>query len=367
MKSSPRGALRLAGIWVLGWLLATAIVWLVCPYFMDSIAGWEKDETVGLYTRASDQVFRWRSEGWANTDFGKYCIAGVEDITQLDRPVVALWGDSYVEALQVNDEEKMAQQVGQLWQDRHEGQALNGVGIGFSGHGLSDYYFMMPRYESLITPAYHFIILGNINDVLPDGKHFVGQPDYKFKERKFAGNFVKVSELAARLHLHFLYHPAKRLYKAWREGERLRFTLGPVKQTTQTTQAKSPPSDPDATAKENMDAMRFALETLQAQTEHPVVIVYLPRVPFLARGSISYKDQWEELAGQLATVCKETGIGFINLREKFISTYEATGQLPRGFHNGRPSGGHINALGHRLVAEAICEYMEQASDAVHTD
>ena len=88
----------------------------------------------------------------------KHSITSLPDVSQIDRPMVALWGDSYVEALQVADQQKPAQQVTRIWNSQND-MPLVCVGIGSAGRSVADYWWLMPRYEELIVLRAHYILV----------------------------------------------------------------------------------------------------------------------------------------------------------------------------------------------------------------
>jgi hypothetical protein len=64
----------------------------------------------------------------------------VEDIRAIQRPKMILWGDSYVQALQVDDDRKMAQQINRILA-RDGNPPVFAVGEGQAGQSVADYLF----------------------------------------------------------------------------------------------------------------------------------------------------------------------------------------------------------------------------------
>ena len=58
-------------------------------------------------------------------------------------------------------------------------------------------------------------------------------------------------------------------------------------------------------------------------------------------------------------MCEKHGIDVIDTGFRFQKLYETEGQLPYGFANTAPGEGHLNALGHRILAEEIIAYLEE--------
>ena len=48
------------------------------------------------------------------------------------------------------------------------------------------------------------------------------------------------------------------------------------------------------------------------------------------------------------------------MRPAFVEYYEHNKEVPYGFSNTKPGNGHLNKLGHRLIAEALIPYIKEA-------
>ena len=157
-------------------------------FFLASLTSYEFEPKLNKYIHTSNTIHKNRSEGWSTTSVGKYNINAVPDITKIKGPKIALWGDSYVEAWQVNDNEKMPQVITSLLNQQEID--LFCFGIGASGDSVADYYFDMPEYEQLAqTTAAHFIIITNFTDILPDQKS--DKKNGVFKSNPFRLEYIK--------------------------------------------------------------------------------------------------------------------------------------------------------------------------------
>jgi len=47
------------------------------------------------------------------------------------------------------------------------------------------------------------------------------------------------------------------------------------------------------------------------------------------------------------------------MRSVYLDYFHQTGVLPHGFPNTTPGTGHINAIGHRLLAEQLSKTLEE--------
>ncbi len=57
--------------------------------------------------------------------------------------------------------------------------------------------------------------------------------------------------------------------------------------------------------------------------------------------------------------CEKHSIKFINMYDDYVAYYEETHRLPHGFSNTAVGTGHINRYGHRLIAQAVYNAIEE--------
>ena len=62
-------------------------------------------------------------------------------------------------------------------------------------------------------------------------------------------------------------------------------------------------------------------------------------------------------AEQFASCCREAGVGFIDMTDRFLEAYETEHILPHGFANTSVGEGHLNAHGHRMIAEEVYKFI----------
>lgn len=58
-------------------------------------------------------------------------------------------------------------------------------------------------------------------------------------------------------------------------------------------------------------------------------------------------------------VCKVNDIDVIEMQPIFEDNYCRTGKLPYGFANSSPGNGHLNKVGHKIVAETLHDYLKR--------
>lgn len=332
--------------WILGFFLATLIIWSISYLFGDTLLLHTWSPETGSWIRPPGSIHRHRSEGWGTSRFGELDVIGVEEVSKSEAPAIAIWGDSYVEAFQVEQWERMQEVLMGMW--RADGiKSLTAFGIGKSGESVADYFFKIPRYEKQ-CPAIiaHFIVLSSLSDVLPDQSSsenaaFQSKPEYRIIEGNKKPEHMRIKAVLRKCGFDFVWLPTRSLIK----DTKLRFCLGPPKAGLRSTEVSHEPN--------TEKAFSFLLHALRHQSTKPIIFVYCPPLPAITGGEVHFKDHNADAVSVFARECRLNEIGFIDMTHDFCNYYGETGTFPRGFPNSRPSEGHFNGGGHRLIAKAI--------------
>ncbi|QDT55424.1 hypothetical protein Pan44_34670 [Caulifigura coniformis] len=367
LSHSSKTVLRLMVRWIAGGVVATLLMWLVSGAFVDSVTTLAYSPELGRYVHQPGVVRRVRTEGWADSRYGSLDILGTPNAEANRGRCVMVWGDSFVEGSQVDDDAKVANQLMQLLSPLD----LGGIGVGLSGRAAVDIYFDLPKYEKLLEPTAHFVILPSIDDACPDGVAFRSAPKLELVPRPEPTQFLGLREFVANSRAEFLYSAYLNLKAALpAAGVRsLRFSLGPAPVALAAEKSRPKPED-------LVDSWRFLIREFRRQTDRPVTFVYAPNVPLIEAGQLIREHGEEEYVQRFAKVCHEERTAFIDMTPRFLAFYEKTGRFPCGFANSQVSKGHWNSDGHRLVAEAIagdCERLVRLErrqgrrDVVHAD
>ena len=134
--------------------------------------------------------------------------------------------------------------------------------------------------------------------------------------------------------------------------------LSLVKKNLETLRAGGVPDEGSASRWDGYEAeMDAALALIRSEFDGPIAFVYHPSVTLLPDGTMRlfYSDTWEIFCG----LCEQNGIDVIDTGPRFLACYEGEHRLPYGFANTAPGSGHLNAVGHRIVAEEIISYLEE--------
>ena len=103
---------------------------------------------------------------------------------------------------------------------------------------------------------------------------------------------------------------------------------------------------------EDMKArMVFILNRIRAASRK-IVVFYIPEPGIFFRKNINEESQ---TLRALRRASQETGVLFVDLTNTFKEHYMKTFQPLNGFANTLPGTGHLNSLGHRIVAQRLFE------------
>ena len=127
-----------------------------------------------------------------------------------------------------------------------------------------------------------------------------------------------------------------------------------LKKNIQTLRAQAAEEESSYDYETELDA---ALCLIRAEFDGPIAFVYHPSTEIRPDGSLElvYSDTWDIFC----RMCEKNGIDVIDAGPRFARLYETERQLPYGFANTTPGSGHLNALGHRILAEEIISYLEE--------
>lgn len=104
-------------------------------------------------------------------------------------------------------------------------------------------------------------------------------------------------------------------------------------------------------------AFQKALALIRSETDKPIVLLYHPETKLMPDGTLAAPEDifWNALSSLSA----QNGIDVIDCTDAFIDNYLETRTVPYGFANTTMSAGHMNKVGHRIMAEKMIEYIEE--------
>jgi len=338
--------------WGLGILGSWAVVWLAGPWVLDSILLRVPDLALGIATLQPDNVVRWRSEGWGKTSIGPHGLPGWQPRQTAQR--VILWGDSQVEGLCVDDPHKISNQVIAI-ADHPSLQPLDCLSLGRSGADAREWRALMEAADALWQPALHVWVVTELSDLTVLAPAIGDQVQQRHVEP--SPDWIK---LAALLRAEAMFTAAKRVLRDPDSGglRRLDFCLGPRTPRQQGESAGQADAwSGGERGAELAETIVAAISELATRFPKRLMIVYAPGTPTLARPlATSHPD--DALFDQVHHKLQTAGIEVVDLRSEFIELWQTQRRLPRGFHNGLPGSGHLNADGNRIIAQAIVSIVQ---------
>lgn len=356
----------LLGRWAVGILGSWLLVWLAGPLVLNTILVRVSDPDLEVNTLRPGDLIRWRSEGWGNTRTGPHGLPGWSPRPAAHR--VILWGDSQVEGHCVNDPEKISNQVIAL-ADAQTGLSLDCLPLGRSGADARDWRDLAPEADALWEPRLHLWVVTDLSDLMALAPQQGLAPYHRWTME--SPRWVK---LAAALRAEALFAAGKRLFRDPSTGglRQLQFGIGPrsgppegVKQPWEpppgSQQAAGQPQDrngvsPSPLALAQLVAGEVAL--VADQLDGRLAILYAPAVPTLARPlATAHRD--DAMFALLRDALRDQAIEVVDVRDDFIALWHSQRRLPRGFHNGQPGYGHLNAEGNRVVAKHVVSLIQE--------
>lgn len=102
-------------------------------------------------------------------------------------------------------------------------------------------------------------------------------------------------------------------------------------------------------------ALTDAFTMLRAEADArgvEIIIYYHPHLTLNFDGTVTPQTQPQCLEA-FARACAAADVTFIDMTDTFLDAYDEDFTLPHGFSNTPAGTGHLNAAGHRMVAEAL--------------
>lgn len=107
----------------------------------------------------------------------------------------------------------------------------------------------------------------------------------------------------------------------------------------------------DVDIKDYSKKMNRALALIRSEWKKPLIIMYHPTVSVNPDGTMT--AQKEKTDDAFKKLCADNGIDFVNTGSVFEKAYRENYTVPYGFSDTSMGAGHLNADGHRLVADAL--------------
>lgn len=315
---------------VLAGILAIAILCIVfAPYVFTPV---HKSNPSGNtdYIWPSGGVWYKMTEGISH---GKFDANGYNNPSVVEDPDILLLGSSHMEALDVNQNQSTAYVLDQLLP---ESSVYN---LGISGHHFLKICKYLPATLALYPNEPEFIIIETY-DI-----HF-SQEDI---DTLLQGTIEYTPSFDSGVISALQRFPFLRLMYLQSEG--LLNLMLPESET-------AAPEQSSIVTEAAYEALFSYIRQVTANYNSKIIIVYHPNGQLQSDGSVSFQapDQCKEL---FAKKCNESGICFVDMAPAFAELYSQSHKLPHGFITGQIGYGHLNADGHRCVAEELANAIQR--------
>lgn len=248
-------------------------------------------------------------------------------------------GDSFTESLHVPQNKSFPDLLGQKLNEKNKRFLFNTINAGMSGYSPALYIHLSKFYNSVLKPDY---VVVQIND-----KDF--SADLLNKQQKFYVIKNKNSYETVVNKTNYSPNTLKELLsrvsfvRVAREKYEKLFTAKP--------EIKNKKDDKKDVI--NYDAIYWSLKELKAKYKN-VIILYIPEINYYEKETAP--SIYETTIKQYA---KRNKIDLIDMRQDYVDYYKLYKQPCNGFYNTKPGEGHINEIGHELIANRLFEYFNK--------
>ncbi|MBQ3075704.1 MAG: SGNH/GDSL hydrolase family protein [Clostridia bacterium] len=260
-----------------------------------------------------------------------------------EEPMLAIIGSSQTEALQVPQGKTYASQLQKLFaEDSDPGNDIACMNFGISAHFFN---------VSASNFEYFANSFSNVQNVVIEAGNLEFTPEEL--EKTLAGEYH--SDKTSRGFLGTLSQKipyARLMYKQLLDSQ---------KGGGEATAAPAEPVEKDYEAYEaGMDAILKKLSGIAEEKGFTLSILY--------HNGIAVENKTATCPDDPKTVeifkkcCEKYNIGFLDVTDRFIDHFNHTYQLPYGFSNTTMGSGHLNKVGHELIADELYKHFTEKTE-----
>ncbi len=271
--------------------------------------------------------------GYGKTDGLGYNNAYFDN---LKKPDVVFIGSSHTEALQVPQNANFVYLLNRKFgEDQDPDNDLKCLNLGISGHSFE-----------ICASNFEYVI-----EEFPDAKYVVIETsNVAFSESQLdsllVGEFYTPMEERS-----FLYKAAQRVPYARLLVKKIR-DLRAVRPAASDSGAESDKQEDLGLYREKMGAVLKKLSVAASEKRIGLIILLHEEIGISENGeAITIKDQ--EYKTVFKDCCAQYGIEVVDVTVDFMEHYEKNSELPYGFSNSTPGSGHLNKVGHQVIADAF--------------
>lgn len=325
--------------------LLAVITWnFILSVLLYKTPGTIRDNTLGKIYKPGILVNS--DEGFSRTKINSLGMRNIEVASKgPNEKRILILGDSYTEGIHVSDDNLYTVK---LEKDliKELNKTISVVNSGRSGASPANYIYLSEFYNSKISSDYTVIQTSDSDwsiDIFNKEQNFyVNEENGRFKV--VFNNYLSSSPLLKKV-------PELSFILKFNELPILSYANVKIKQL------KQPQSSAEnGESFKDLDAKR--LERISDWTIKELKNRY-PNIVFLYMPTIDYNKPSEDytpIEKLIKAKCDEYGIDFIDVRKEFLNYYTQNKQPAYGFNNTTPGIGHMNKIGHSIVADSLKQY-----------
>lgn len=271
-------------------------------------------------------------EGWG---FGTTNDLGYNDPDGFatSDPVIAVLGSSHTEALQVSQKKNYVSKLQEkLSGDSDKTNDISCLNLGVSGHFFD---------TSVSNFEYFAESFSNVRDAVIETGDLEFTPEQL--EKMLNGEY------------HTDLGEKGLLYESVQKIPYARLLYKQYMDTKKVEGASSEKPDTDYPLyEEGMDKVLEKLSGIAAEKGFELTILYHNKVMVKNRNGFRTDDL--QIVEIFQKCCEKNDVMFIDVTDSFVERFNATYELPYGFSNTTMGSGHLNELGHSIVADELYKH-----------
>ena len=121
-------------------------------------------------------------------------------------------------------------------------------------------------------------------------------------------------------------------------------------------QTRVPSIVQDVNAEETYEMYNTCLKLMREEYDKKIIVIFHTGIyPDVNNEIMPYENKAMQLFEE---ACEDNQIDFIDMREDFCNYYEKNAVLPYGFMNTSPGTGHLNKVGHQIIADRLTKELD---------
>jgi lysophospholipase L1-like esterase len=263
-------------------------------------------------------------------------------------------GDSNTKALQVADNKTYAHLLQEKLRVTSKSRLINTINGGRDGASPAHFIQLANFYKSEIQPDFVVVEVDDVSfsEFMTDpGKQFhVIQDNGTFKP-VYIKNFSSDNALSKVVLNKFPKLSFLLEYSVVRVGgDNLRKTFSKEEKVKNNTTAKLS----ELELQHNEQLVDWTVQQLKDKYKEKLVIMYFP---FIDYHNLAAESSSIEKALKAST--NKYRVKLVDMRQSLLESYKLTHQPAFGFNNTLPGTGHLNEIGHQLIANDLANFFNQ--------